>query len=86
MTSSQTDYDRDESRDVAVTLDQVTLIPGAIASGSVTFSDGVTAKWLVDQQGRPGFTEVSKPGYRPTPADGQAFMMELNRAIQKRGL
>ncbi len=70
---------------VSVSVDKVTLIPGALASGSVTFSDGVTAKWIVDQYGRPGFTEVSQPGYRPTPADGQAFMQELSLSLQKRG-
>ncbi len=70
---------------VTVSLDSVTLIPGALASGSVTFSDGVTAKWIVDQYGRPGFTEVSQPGYRPTPADGQAFMQELSQALQSKG-
>ena len=70
---------------VTVAVDKVTLLPGAVASGSVTFSDGVTAKWVVDQYGRPGLTEVSKPGYRPTPADGQAFMQELGVALQKRG-
>lgn len=70
---------------VSVSVDKVTLIPGALASGAVTFSDGVTAKWVVDQYGRPGFTEVSKPGYRPTPDDGQAFMQELSLALQKRG-
>lgn len=71
---------------VTVDVDTVTLIPGALASGSVTFSDGVTAKWIVDQYGRPGFTEVSQPGYRPTPADGQAFMQELSQALQSKGL
>ena len=71
---------------VSVSVDKVNLIPGAIASGTVTFSDGVTGKWIVDQYGRPGFTEVSKPGYRPTPADGQAFMQELSRTLQQRGL
>ena len=70
---------------VTVSVDTVTLIPGALASGTVTFSDGVTAKWIVDQYGRPGFTEVSKPGYRPSPEDGQAFMQELSVALQKRG-
>ncbi len=70
---------------VSVAVDTVTLIPGALASGTVTFSDGVTGKWIVDQYGRPGFTEVSQPGYRPTPADGQAFMQELSRALQQRG-
>jgi hypothetical protein len=70
---------------VKIEVDKVTLIPGALAGGSVTFSDGVTAKWIVDQYGRPGFTEVSQPGYRPSPADGQAFMQELSMALQKRG-
>lgn len=71
---------------VKVEVDNVTLIPGALASGTVTFGDGVTAKWVIDQQYRPGFTEVSQPGYRPSPADGQAFMQELGAALQKRGL
>lgn len=71
---------------VSVTVDRATLLPGAVASGTVTFSDGVTGKWMVDNYGRPGFTEISQPGYRPTPADGQAFMQELNLALQKRGL
>jgi hypothetical protein len=70
---------------VSVSVDQVTLLPGALASGAVTFSDGVTAKWIVDNQGRPGLTEVSQPGYRPNPADAQAFMQQLGAALQKRG-
>jgi hypothetical protein len=70
---------------VTVSVDNVTLIPGALASGTVTFSDGVTGKWVVDQYGRPGFTEISKPGYRPTPGDAQSFMQELSMALQKRG-
>jgi hypothetical protein len=70
---------------VKVVVDKVTLIPGALAGGTVTFSDGVTGKWIVDQYGRPGFTEISKPGYRPTPADAQAFVRELSAELQKRG-
>ena len=70
---------------VTVSLDKVVLTPGAIASGDVTFSDGVTGKWIVDNQGRPGFTKISQPGYRPTPADGEAFMQQLSAALQKRG-
>ena len=70
---------------VSVTVDAVTLTPGALASGGVTFSDGVTGKWIVDQYGRPGFTEVSQPGYRPTPADGQAFVQKLSAELQKKG-
>jgi hypothetical protein len=70
---------------VTVELDKVSLIPGALASGSVTFSDGVTGKWIIDQQGRPGFTEISQPGYRPSPADGQIFMQQLSQQLQRRG-
>jgi hypothetical protein len=71
---------------VSLEIDKVTLIPGALASGSVTFSDGVTGKWIVDHQGRPGFTQVSQTGYRPSAADAQSFMQELGRAFQARGL
>jgi hypothetical protein len=70
---------------VTVTVDKVTLIPGALAGGTVTFSDGVTGKWIIDQQYRPGFTEISKPGYRPSPEDAQAFMQELSLQLQQRG-
>lgn len=70
---------------VTVDVDKVTLHPGALASGSVTFSDGVTAKWIIDNYGRPGFTEISQPGYRPKPADAQAFMQQLSIELQKRG-
>ena len=70
---------------VTLSVDKVTLRPGALASGSVTFSDGVTAKWIIDNQGRPGFTQVSQPGYRPSPADGQSFIQQLSQQLQQRG-
>jgi hypothetical protein len=70
---------------VKVEVDKITVLPGALASGTVTFSDGVTGKWVVDQYGRPGFTEISQPGYRPTPVDSQAFMQELSAQLQKKG-
>lgn len=70
---------------VSVELDGVTLIPGAIASGTVTFSDGVTGKWIVDQYGRPGFTEISQPGYRPSKEDAEVFMQELDAALRQKG-
>ena len=70
---------------LTVTVDKATLLPGAVASGSVTFSDGVTGQWMVDQYGRPGFTKVSQPGYRPSAPDAQAFMQELTLVLQQRG-
>ena len=74
-----------EASSVTVDVDKVTRHPRALASGSVTFSDGVTAKWIIDNYGRPGFTEISQPGYRPKPADAQAFMQQLSLELQKRG-
>ena len=71
---------------VTVSVDHATLDPNALASGDVTFSDGVTGRWVVDHSGRPGFTEISQPGYRPSPGDGQAFMQELSQALQKKGM
>jgi len=71
---------------VILDVDSVTLMPGAIASGKVTFSDGVTGKWIIDHQGRPGFTEISRPGYRPTPEDAKSFMNQLEAELQRRGL
>lgn len=71
---------------VTVDVDAAVLIPGAIASGSVTFSDGVTGKWIVDHQGRPGFTEISQEGYRPSPEDAESFMQELSAALRAKGM
>ena len=41
---------------------------------------------VIDHQGRPGFTKISQPGYRPTPEDGQTFMQLLEAELQKKGL
>ena len=71
---------------VLLDVDAVTLLPNALASGKVTFSDGVTGKWIIDHQGRPGFTEISQVGYRPTPEDAQSFMRQLEAELQRRGL
>jgi hypothetical protein len=67
---------------VRVTVDKVNLNPNAMASGTVTFAGGVSGKWILDLQGRPGLVEVSQPGYRPSPAEAQAFMQELSLALQ----
>ncbi|MGL5019569.1 MAG: hypothetical protein ACRDBP_15650, partial [Luteolibacter sp.] len=50
---------------VTVTMDSLTL-PGALVSGKATFSDGETAVWMLDQNGRPGL-DPDTEGYRPTP-------------------
>jgi hypothetical protein len=65
---------------VSVTMDHITK-PHALASGKVTFSDGETAEWMLDQTGRLGLVP-GKPGYRPSEADVTAFQRELQRVAQ----
>ncbi|NLB60163.1 MAG: hypothetical protein GX806_03710 [Lentisphaerae bacterium] len=69
---------------LAVELDRV-MKPGALVSGTVRFSDGVSASWSLDQMGRLGLNMPQKD-YRPTPEDLQAFQQELSRLIQSRGM
>jgi hypothetical protein len=68
---------------VKLSLDTV-AVPGTVASGQVTFSDGQTAQWYLDQMGRLGLSPKQK-GYRPPPADVQAFQVELQREFEKLG-
>lgn len=68
---------------VTVALDRVT-VPGAIVSGTVRFSDGVTASWHLDQFGRLAL-KAAKPGYTPSQQDVQMFQKELSNAMAKMG-
>lgn len=69
---------------VSTTMDSLTL-PGAMVSGKVTFSDGETAVWLLDQNGRPSL-DPDTSGYRPSQDDIMAFQTQLRDLIQKSGL
>ena len=69
--------------EVTVTMDTLTL-PGALVSGKVTFSDGETAIWMLDQAGRPGL-DPDTPGYRPTQEDIIEFQKQLRALIEKGG-
>ena len=60
---------------VTVTLDQVAR-PGAMVSGTVTFSDGMKGLWLIDEMGRPSI-DPDQPGYQPSEADLVSFQAEL---------
>jgi len=68
---------------VKVEVDRV-MRPGTVVSGAVTFSDGQTGKWALDQYGRLMF-DGSTPGYRPSPTDLQAFQRELSAVLQRQG-
>jgi hypothetical protein len=69
---------------VTVTMDTLTL-PGALVSGKVTFSDGETAIWMLDQSGRPGL-DPDTAGYRPSQEDVMEFQVQLRSLIEKSGL
>jgi hypothetical protein len=69
----------------SLTLDVDRIVrPGAVASGTVTFSDGVSGKWALDQAGRL-MLETPQKGYQPSPADVQAFQRELQTQLQRQG-
>lgn len=69
---------------VSVSVDQITR-PGALVSGKVTFSDGVTADWFLGQDGRLGLAAKTR-GYRPPPADVPEFQSALERELSRMGL
>ncbi len=68
---------------LVVDLDRI-VRPGFMVSGSVTFSDGVSGKWALDQMGRL-MLETPQKGYQPSPADVQAFQRELQAQLARQG-
>lgn len=68
---------------VKVMVDQI-AVPGAMVSGRVTFSDGKSAVWYLDQYSRLGL-KGAEPGYQPPPSDIPLFQAELDRALQQAG-
>lgn len=69
---------------VSVSVDKI-VKPGAMLSGSVTFSDGVTAEWYIDTMGRFGLVPPDK-GYRPKQEDLMEFRVQLERVLSRQGL
>lgn len=68
---------------VSVTVDQIAR-PGTMVSGGVTFSDGMSANWYLDQTGRLGLV-AKQQGYKPSPTDIQQFQIALEREMAKLG-
>jgi len=69
---------------VSVSVDQLTR-PGALVSGKVKFSDGASADWYLDQNGRLGVVPQQQ-GYKPSAPDVQEFQIALEREMVKLGL
>ncbi|WP_438483290.1 hypothetical protein [Oleiharenicola lentus] len=68
---------------VSLELDRI-VRPGTVVSGTVTFTDGMTGNWGLDQYGRLMLDAATK-GYKPSPTDIQAFQKELQVQLQKQG-
>lgn len=68
---------------VSVSLDEIAR-PGALVSGKVTFSDGETAGWQLDQFGRLGVIP-KKAGYKPPQSDMAEFQAELESVLSRMG-
>jgi hypothetical protein len=68
---------------VSVVMDEIAR-PGAMVSGKVTFSDGETAGWQLDQYGRLGVIP-KKAGYKPPQADMADFQAELESILSRMG-
>lgn len=73
------------SGSLQVEVDAVTR-PGAMVSGSVTFSDGEKMGWQVDQMGRLGLIPGPTEGYRPSEDDLMEFQTALEVELRKKGM
>lgn len=69
---------------VEVTMDSIAM-PGALVSGKVSFSDGGTGVWLIDEQGRPAL-DPDTPGYKPSQEDVMDFQKQLSEMIRQKGM
>ncbi|MEY2821975.1 MAG: hypothetical protein RJA37_1163 [Verrucomicrobiota bacterium] len=68
---------------VSISVDTV-VRPGAVVSGTATFSDGEVGEWYLDQMGQLGFNPRT-PGYRPSQADVADFQVKLDAALRQAG-
>ena len=69
---------------VTVDVDAL-MLPGALVSGSVTFSDGKSLKWQLSSAGQLGLIPGDDAEYRPSPEDVQEFQNQLQTVLQKKG-
>lgn len=66
---------------VQVEVDPVTR-PGMVCNGTVTFPDGQSAQWSLDQMGRLGL-KPSQQGYRPSQEDIATFQENLQQKLSE---
>jgi hypothetical protein len=73
-----------EQSSVQIDVDALVL-PGALVSGSVTFSDGESLKWQLAATGQLGLIPGDNPDYRPSPEDIQSFQDQLEDVLRSKG-
>ncbi|MGF1452207.1 MAG: hypothetical protein ACFB21_09065 [Opitutales bacterium] len=73
-----------ESSPASVEVDAVQR-PGAMVSGSVTFSQGQRLGWQVDQMGRLGLIP-GETAYEPSQEEIKAFQEELQKKLREKGI
>ncbi|MFC5050996.1 hypothetical protein ACFPK9_10255 [Rubritalea spongiae] len=61
--------------EVEASVDEI-VRPGALKSGSVSFSDGEKALWMIDEMGRLSL-DADTPGYQPEEEDLIKFQEKL---------
>lgn len=69
---------------VLVDVDAI-MRPGALVSGTVRFSDGVSLGWQLSASGQLGLIPGDDPEYRPNPEDVQAFQVQLEDVLRQKG-
>lgn len=76
----------DDGGDGSVSVDVDAIMrPGALVSGTVKFSDGVSLGWQLGASGQLGLIPGDDPDYRPSPEDVQSFQTQLEEVLRKKG-
>lgn len=68
---------------VKVAVDQLAR-PGAMISGKVSFANGKSCEWMLDQMGRLGVVPAAD-GYKPSATELRDFQIALQSELQKMG-
>lgn len=69
---------------VSVDVDAI-MRPGALVSGTVRFSDGISLGWQLSASGQLGLIPSDDPDYRPSPEDVQSFQTQLEEVLRRKG-
>jgi hypothetical protein len=75
----------DAPGEVSVEVDAI-VRPGALVSGTVKFTDGVSLGWQLASSGQLGLIPGDDPNYRPDPEDIQVFQTKLEDVLREKGL